>query len=201
MESVCASDCGSLLSKRGGVEAPVAVVHHRDSIRNLAGRPIPQPRQMGLPGRSWLVWRSEKAQEVDIRVLPEQEKKATPRKQRTMCAPRIAQRARLPLWQNVCSYRSTVHAQAVPSKLGTGSWHSPTTCTVQAPRAHHAYKSPHAYQPLKLGMCSSFGSDQNASPNGVESSTFTRAQHIPIERQRVMHQIPIAYIHIILGVS
>ena len=32
---------------RGGVEAPVAIVHHRDSHRNLAWRPIPQPRQTG----------------------------------------------------------------------------------------------------------------------------------------------------------
>ena len=33
----------------GGVEAPVAIVHHRDSHRNLAWRPIPQPRQTGSP--------------------------------------------------------------------------------------------------------------------------------------------------------
>ena len=34
---------------RGGVEAPVAIVHHRDSHPNLAWRPIPQPRQTGSP--------------------------------------------------------------------------------------------------------------------------------------------------------
>ena len=34
---------------RGGVEAPVAIVHHRDSHRNLAWRPIPQPWQTGSP--------------------------------------------------------------------------------------------------------------------------------------------------------
>ena len=32
---------------KGGVEAPVAIVHHRDSHRNLAWRPTPQPRQTG----------------------------------------------------------------------------------------------------------------------------------------------------------
>ena len=50
MENVCASDCGLLLSKRAGVEAPMAIVHHHDSHRNLAWRPIPQPRQTGSPG-------------------------------------------------------------------------------------------------------------------------------------------------------
>ena len=46
----CASNCGLLFSKREGVEAPVAFVHHRDSHRDLACRPIPEPRQMGSPG-------------------------------------------------------------------------------------------------------------------------------------------------------
>ena len=34
---------------REGVEAPVAIVHHRDSHSNVAWRPIPQPRQTGSP--------------------------------------------------------------------------------------------------------------------------------------------------------
>ena len=41
---------GLLFSKRGGVEAPVAIVHHCDSHYNVAWPPIPQSRQMGLPG-------------------------------------------------------------------------------------------------------------------------------------------------------
>ena len=39
-----------LFSKRGGVEAPVAIVHHHNSHLNLAWRPIPQPQQTGSPG-------------------------------------------------------------------------------------------------------------------------------------------------------
>ena len=41
---------GLCFSKGAGFEAPVAIVHHRDSHRNLAWRPIPQPWQTGSPG-------------------------------------------------------------------------------------------------------------------------------------------------------
>ena len=43
-------DCWLLFSKRGGVEVPMAVIHHRDSHHNLAWHPIPQPWQTGSPG-------------------------------------------------------------------------------------------------------------------------------------------------------
>ena len=39
----------SFVLYRGRGEAPVAIVRHRDSHRNLAWRPIPQPRHTGSP--------------------------------------------------------------------------------------------------------------------------------------------------------
>ena len=42
--------CGLLFSKRGGVEALVVIVHHRDSHHNLVWHPILQPQQGGSPG-------------------------------------------------------------------------------------------------------------------------------------------------------
>ena len=43
------SGCQGRGGLRGKHTTPVAIVHHRDSHRNLAWRPIPQPRQTGSP--------------------------------------------------------------------------------------------------------------------------------------------------------
>ena len=45
---------------RGRGEAPVAIVRHRDSHRNLAWRPIPQPRHTGSTREGQIVVRCRK---------------------------------------------------------------------------------------------------------------------------------------------
>ena len=115
---------------RGGVEAPVAIVHHCDSHRNLAWRPIPQPRQTGSPEGG--CYRAVEVLRKSTRGIMGRESAALPKRPRT--AHRTARTgcrtSPYGRWGGAfCSPRPSIRPLALYAQCPPGAWGAKTVCS------------------------------------------------------------------------